>query len=415
MGTKEESPRALGKSLRRKQRKHQSLLAKVENSSARLDRRKVKLQALESRIADLERQTTGIGGQRTGQGDPDGARRHALLIFNPGSGAVGENNAERLSQIVSKLRAHGIQAHIGLKTSGKTARALAKEAARSERPLVLVAAGDGTIEEVASQLIGSPTVLGIIPIGTMNNIARSLGVPLDIDDACALIGMGTNRHIDVGRVVSSESADIRHFLEAAGVGLSAMAVLAGQAAEKRRWRMIPKALRAYFEAKPNQVHVQIDDVVVEATSNIVTVSNAPLMGGNVLVAPDAKMDDGLLDVRVYDGMSTVALAKHFLASTKGAADPIKTYRGRKVQITTEEPVLTNSDKSITRKSRVVEIEILPGALSVIVGNGIALTVPVDAAPGSDPLEHVISSTNGRLEDALEAHEPEQVPETTLNN
>ena len=408
MAGKDPSPRALGKLLRRKQRKHHSLLSKVEKTAARLDRQKVKLQALESRIADLERQTAGAVDPRTGQGDPDGARRHARLIFNPASGRTEENNAERLGQIVNSLRAHGIQAHIGLKTSGKAARALAREAVRSGHQLVIVAAGDGTIEEVASQLVGTPTVLGIVPIGTMNNIARSLGVPLGIDDACALIGMGTTRHIDTGRVVSSDSPEIRHFLEAAGVGLSAMAVLAGQAAEKRQWRMIPKALRSYFETKPGHVHVQIDDVVIEAATNIVTVSNAPLMGGNLLISPEAKMDDGLLDVRVYDGMSSVALAKHFLASSSGSADPIRTYRGRKVRITTEEPVLTHSDKELTRKSRTVEIEILPGALTVIVGNGIALTVPVEAAPDSHPLEYVIPATNGRLEEALAPAKPEEV-------
>jgi diacylglycerol kinase (ATP) len=406
MAKKEQSFRSLGNSLRRKQRKHQSLLDKVEKTAARLERRKIKLLALESRIADLERRTAETGDQRTGQGDSDGARRHALLIFNPTSGRNDENNAQRLSQIVNSLRAHGIQAHIGLKTSGGAARSLAREAVRSGHQLVVVAAGDGTIEEVASQLAGSTTVLGIVPIGTMNNIARSLGVPLGIDDACALIGMGTNRHIDIGRVISNERGDVQHFLEGAGVGLSALAARAGQAAEKRQWRMIPKALREYFETKPGHVHAQIDDMVVEASSNLVTVSNAPLMGDNLLISPDAKMDDGLLDVRVYDGMSSLALAKHCLASSKGSAETIKTYRGRRVRITTEEPVLTNSDKDVTRQARVVEIEIVPGALSMIVGNGIALTVPVGSAPDAHPLACDLPGTNGhrRIEKALEDQE-----------
>ena len=78
------------------------------------------------------------------------------------------------------------------------------------------------------------------------------------------------------------------------------------------------------------------------------------------------------------------------------------------RITTEEPVLTNSDKDITRKSRVVEIEILPGALTAIVGNGIALTVPVEAAPDSHPLEYALPATNGHLEEALADAKPEEV-------
>lgn len=410
MAAKEPSSRSLGKALHRKQRKHRSLLEKVEKTTARLERRKVKLQALESSMADLERRSAETGDQRTGQGNSSGARIHARLIFNPASGRQEEDNAKRLSQVVTSLRAHGIQAHIGVKTSGKTARALAREAVHSGHKLVVVAAGDGTIAEIAGQLAGSSTVLGIVPIGTMNNVARSLGVPLGIDDACALIGMGTNRHIDIGRIRSSDGEDVQHFLEGAGVGLSSMAVLAGQAAEKKQWRLVPKAFREYFETKPGHVRVEIDDMVIEAATNIVTVSNAPLMGGNILVSPEAKMDDGLLDIRVYDGMSTLALTKHFLASAKGSAEPIKTYRGRKVRITTEEPVLTNSDKDVTKRSRVVEIEILPSALSVIVGNGIGLTVPVDAAPDAHPLASELPSTNGTTDKAMADHEPEPEPE-----
>lgn len=408
--TKEPSPRALGRSLVRKQRKHRSLLGKVEKTAAQLERRKIKLQALESRIADLERRTAETGDPPIGSSNGDRPRTHAQLIFNPASGRDGQDNAERLAQIVRSLRSHGIQAHIGLKTSGKAARTLARAAVRSGRPLVVVAAGDGTIAEVAGQLAGSSTVLGIVPIGTMNNIARSLGVPLAIDDACALVGMGTNRHIDLGRIISNERGDVQYFIEGAGVGLGALAVEAGQAAEKRHWRMIPKALRSYFESKPGHVQVQIDDVLVEATSNIVTVSNSPLMGGNLLISPDAKMDDGLLDVRVYDGMHSAALAKHFLACSKGSSEPIKTYRGRRVRITTEEPVVTNSDKNITKHSRVIEIEVMPGALSVIVGNGIALTVPVDSAPDAHPLACDLPSTNGMVERALADPKPEREPE-----
>ena len=375
------------KRLRKKQSKHQALNARVENASAKLERRKLKLQALETQIADLERRSaTTPAESRVGQGDSDGARRHALLIFNPSSGRPNENNAERLSQVVKSLRVHGIQAHIGLKTSGKTARSLARSSVREGHDLVVVAAGDGTIEEIAAQLSGTPTVLGIVPIGTMNNIARSLGVPLDIDDACALIGMGTTRTIDVGRVLSNERKDIRYFLEGAGVGLGALAVLAGQAAEKKQWSVIPQAVRAYFESEAGKIRVEIDDEVVEVTSRIVTVSNAPLMGGNLLIAPDAKMDDGLLDVIFYEGMNSPALAKHFMAAAKGAGQELKTYRGRRIRITSEERVLTNSDKDVTRPSKVIEIEIVPRALSVIVGNGIGLTVPVVAAPVTAALE-----------------------------
>ncbi|MEO5617245.1 MAG: hypothetical protein ABIS67_05710, partial [Candidatus Eisenbacteria bacterium] len=152
-----------------------------------------------------------------------------------------------------------------------------------------------------------------------------------------------------------------------------------------------------FEAKPGAVHVQMDDIVLDASSSIVTVSNAPLMGGNLLIAPDAKMDDGMLDVTVYDGMGKVALTKHFMSIAKGNADPLKTYRARRVRIESESPVLINSDKDVTPETNVIEIEIIPKALRVIVGNGIGLSVPVEAAPDAPTFAGPPPATNGATE------------------
>ena len=370
------------KALKHKQVRHVELLGKVEKTSARLDRRKSKLSALEATIAELERRLAEPRKRRGEKGEVVPGRRLAQLIFNPASGRDEQNNAMRLSKIVSSLREHGIEATIGLKTSGKAARTLAREAVRDGVELIVVAAGDGTIDDVASQLIGTETVLGLVPIGTMNNVARALGVPLEIDDACALIGMGTTRHIDVGRVHSSQSRHDEYFLESAGVGLAAIGALAGQALEKRRWRTLPRALQRFFEAKLGKMQVDIDGVVIEASTRIITVSNAPLMGNNMLAAPGARMDDGFLDVSIYDGMGDAALVGHFMAASAHTPDNLKIYRARRVTITTDESVLANSDLSIASERNLIEIEVVPAALSMIVGNGIGLTIPVGSAPAA---------------------------------
>lgn len=368
------------KTLKRKQQKHVEMLARVEKSSAGLDRRKLKLTALEVTLADLERRLSEPRRNGSANGDSNLGLRRALLIFNPASGRNAEDHTERLAQIVGSLRTHGIEAVVGLKTSGKAVRALVNEAVRDECPLVIVAAGDGTIGDVASQLVGTDAVMGLVPIGTMNNVARSLGVPLEIDDACALIGMRTTRHIDVGRVHSGESAHDEFFLECAGIGLSAIGALAGQSFEKRRWRVLPKALQRFFEARLGKMQIEIDGAVLSASTRIVTVSNAPLMGNNMLAAPGAMMDDGQLDISIYDGLGDAALVQHFLAASSHTPDQLKIYRGRKIRITTEEPVLTNSDMSIGPNRNVIEIEVVPGALCMVVGNGIGLTLPVESAP-----------------------------------
>jgi len=364
-----------------KQHKHEKLLARVEKTSARLERHKSRFLALEADIDGIESRLSAPRKGRLGRhAAGDDKLKPARLIFNPDPGRDNEDNAARLARIVSSLRAHGIEARVGLKTSGGAARQLARKAVDAGDSLVVVAGGDGTICDVAAQLVGSATVLGVIPTGTTNNVARSLGIPLGIDDACKLIGRGTTRHIDMGRVTSSGDSTAEYFLECAGVGLSAIAALAGQSFRKRHWRVVPRAFRKFFESKPGTIVVEMDGEVVEASTRMVTVSNAPLMGPKILAVPGGKMDDGLLDVQVYDGMGNAALVKHFKAASLGSRDSLQTYRVRNVRITADQKMRTNSDVNIAPARHVIEMEVVPKALAMIVGNGIGLSVPVESSP-----------------------------------
>lgn len=375
------APSDLFESITRKQRKHRELLAKMEKTSARLERRKEKLAALEADIATLEAQLSEPRKSRSRKLSPGNTElRKARLIFNPKSGRDDEDNAARLSLLVSSLRAHGIEAKVGLKTSGRVARKLAREAKDAGDPLLIVAGGDGTVGDVAAELVGSETALGIVPTGTMNNVARSLGIPLEIDDACALIGMGTARHLDMGRVSSEAGSKAEYFLDCAGVGLTAIGAAAGQAYEKGRWRVIPQMLRRFLEAKPGAVEVELDGEVIKAQTRMLTISNAPLIGSQMLAVPDAKMDDGLLDVQIYDRMGNGALMQHFKSLTSETPGIVPSYQARRVRIRTDEPMAINSDMNLAPESKLIEIEVVPRALLAIVGNGIALGVPVEAAP-----------------------------------
>lgn len=373
--------------LQRQQRRQRKRAGKVERALDRVARHSGKLAVLEANIADLERELAAARTDHAGEhSESDGELVEALLIFNPSAGRNRSDNAARLAEVVASLRVHGVRARTEIKTSGKAARAQAREVVAKGGGLIIVAGGDGTIGDVAGELVGSTTVLGIVPVGTMNNLARSLGIPLEIEAACALIGMRTTRHIDAGRVSSPGSSHVEYFFDCAGVGLLALAAVAGQALEKRQWRVLPGAIRKFFEAKLATVTVEIDGVVISASTNMITVSNAPLMGNKLLCAPDARMDDGYLDVSVYDGMGEVALAAHFLATADGHADPIPTHRARSVRITAEAAMPSSADMNVAPERHVVEIAVVPGAIEAIVGNGIGLTVPVVAAPTASPFD-----------------------------
>ncbi|HKW44422.1 MAG TPA: YegS/Rv2252/BmrU family lipid kinase [Candidatus Eremiobacteraceae bacterium] len=340
-----------------------------------------KLRTLEAEMATLER---GISAP---EGTPRVRRRvvkrdlrSAVLIYNPES-TGNTSRAHSLKTILEKLVAHGIRAKTNTDTSGRSARAFAKAAVQSGESLVIVAGGDGTIEAVSSQLVGSQATLGIIPAGSANNLARSLGVPLDVDEACALIGAGSTRQVDVGHILGEKKAEAKYFLETAGLGLTAIAIPAGQAVRKNRLLGLPQALLKLFDSKSEAVEVILDDGrSISANSQLVTVSNAPLMGRNFLLAPSAKMDDGLLDVAVYDGMGKTELLAHFVAIRDGKRlddARIAFYQSRsvKIQASIAEPL--GEDQAALGDARNVEIEVIPHALTIVVGEGFGLQFPIE--------------------------------------
>ena len=370
---------------------HEKFAQKLEQRSIKLHKKTRKLHKLEAEIARLEREAHPV--MLDEEGKPvvpvDAATmRPVRLIFNPKSGLF--KKVATIEEVIEMLRQHGMQAEVTLKTSGKVARAAAKAAVDNKEELVIAAGGDGTIEDVASQLVESETALGILPVGTRNNLARELGVPLDLDHACALLAAGITRKVDMGRVRANDMPDAEYFLESAGIGLSAIILPAGQELRKGRLAKIPRALRKLFEFKPDAVEVELDNGErILASSSLVTVSNAPLLGMNYMVAPDAKMDDGLLDIAVYDGMTGTDLSAYFLKTTEGrrAYDPnVHFYRSRKAVIRSNQSLPVATDGSaLPQELKVLEIEVIPGAISAIVGNGMALSRPVEAVQSAPPL------------------------------
>jgi diacylglycerol kinase (ATP) len=375
--------------LRRSQTEHKKLVKKVERTRRKLQKRNRKMRKLEAKIAGLERRVSSFD-RRSGGQPPIAERdlRTARLIFNPISG--GSSKPEySLEKVVASLRAHGIRADVCVKISGKTARKCAHEAAEKNEALVIVAGGDGTIEDAATQLIGTKTTLGILPVGTMNNLARSLGIPLNLDDACALLGAGITRQIDVGHIKAGEKPEAEYFLESAGMGLNAIAFPAGQAVKKGKLGKLPSAIGKLFDLKPAPIEIQLDDgEIIKANSQLVTVSNAPLTGPNFLIAPEAKMDDGLFDIAVYDGMGKTELISYFMETANGkrADNPkVRFYRARHVLIRSLQEMPVVSDKDAISEHQVLDIEVVPQALTMIVGKGLGLDLPVDAVPSVPPL------------------------------
>ncbi|MFD5601226.1 diacylglycerol/lipid kinase family protein [Leucobacter sp. NPDC058333] len=170
--------------------------------------------------------------------------------------------------------------------------------------VVLASGGDGTIRAVSEALRGTGIPLAVIPQGTGNLLARNLGAPLTkVDDVVRAAFTGSNRAIDLGivRIVREDESETEHvFLVLAGMGLDARAISATKSTLKKRlgWlAYVDAGVRTIIKDRPLQIHYSIDRSPVKPLSVFtVMIGNCGLMPGGVLLIPEAKLDDGKLDV-----------------------------------------------------------------------------------------------------------------------
>jgi diacylglycerol kinase (ATP) len=329
----------------------------------------------------------------------------ALLIINSKSGPS-RDSLMRVHELVDLLAGHGIAADVRVKLHKSQARREARAAARGSYPLVIAAGGDGTVAAVARGLIGTSTVLGIIPLGTYNNVATSLGIPIDAIQACALIAAAPVRAVDVGEVAARGLKRPRAFLELGAVGVAAPLAVAGQGFEKGRWDAVSRHLSQVVEMTPAVLGVRLDGQgpIQRAHSMLAIVANTPRAGAGLLIAPEARADDGLLDVRVYEEMTQPVLVTHLLAIKTGivAPDPkIRCSRGRKIVIRSTLPMPVVVDSKVVG-STPARFRVLSGGLLVIAGHGDGLSYPAAQSLVSAIKEHRIPASSPEAADEASA-------------
>lgn len=200
---------------------------------------------------------------------------------------------------------------------------------------ILVAGGDGIVGRVAKRLAGTGIPMGVIPTGTANNVARTLGIGIDARAAIDLLGRATVRDVDLGQVVQGE-AEGQLFLEGFGVGIFAW-VMAERATKKhkklrRAFGLIAKELQDY---DPHRARIDIDGRDVSGEYLLAAVMNLRSLGPALGLAPDAQFDDGLLDVVLVRPEHRDALHAHLKrAALEGdiALPRFEVYRGEHVRI-----------------------------------------------------------------------------------
>lgn len=256
-------------------------------------------------------------------------KRQALLIINPISGTRSKRGLE--GQVSSYLGKAGISVDSILTRASGDATRFASRASAEGYGMVISAGGDGTVNEIAGALSHTPTALGILPFGSGNGFARSLGIPADLDAALKIIADGHIQKCDRGIVNG------RPFYCTFGVGFDA-AVSEKFASMKRRGKItyVRSVLREFLNYQSQPYALSIGGKVITEKAFLIAVCNAPQYGNNAYIAPQAKLSDGLLDITVVHSgspFSTVTVGVDLMTGYLDRNTLIDTFRVSTATIT----------------------------------------------------------------------------------
>ena len=288
------------------------------------------------------------------------------LIANPGSGKMAGN--ELLQQVTRCLQDQGLKLDVALAKPHEEALPIARQAVRDGYKVVIAMGGDDTVWAVMQGIAGSKVRLGIIAAGTENNVAGSLGIPEDPQAACALIASGNTRKVDLGEVKTKKHKKLI-FFEVVTIGIASALFPDVKKVPKGDLSGIKDAVMTMWHQpiKP-KVFLTLDgESKITVESMLVTVANLPIIGAHFLVAPDASLEDGLLDIATYPEFGKAELLAYFAQvkdEGQSGNDKVQRYRARKVKVKTSPKMEILADGTPLGKGT-VKIRLRPRALRVI--------------------------------------------------
>lgn len=261
----------------------------------------------------------------------EGKGRKIRVIWNPQSGYKMGITTNRASEedLRAVMARHGLGDDLVISTKADEAIERVKEAAAAGYDIVVAAGGDGTVASTATQLLDTRTALGILPFGSVMNVARMFGIPRDLEAAAAIIGSGITRVVDIAE------ANGTPFYEAGTVGLGAELLGEAQRIDHGDYLGIARSLLTLFRYRHQPMRIFLDDRTVSTRALAVTVANGPYLGLAYTIAPDALLDDGLLDVSIYGGFTRLEFVRYFASIAFGRqhySPKVETYRSRYVRI-----------------------------------------------------------------------------------
>ncbi|MEP7357377.1 MAG: diacylglycerol kinase family protein [Anaerolineales bacterium] len=318
--------------------------------------------------------------------------RRVHIIINPASG----QDRPVLSILNDVFHPSSIEWEMSVTKDAGDGRRYALAALEAGADAIGVYGGDGTVNEVASALVGTDTPLAIFPGGTANVMSVELGIPSDLLEACALVSRGTGvvRAIDVG-----DTGD-NIFLTRIGMGFEATVIEQTEREQKDRHGWLAYALnglRQLVDPKLSHYRLTIDGEAIETDGLACMVANSGILSPNsglpgksvISFSPAISITDGLLDILVVrsgDLGYLLSVAANMVAGAEGA-QPLLHWTGREVSVVADPPQSIQYDGEVIGYTPVTA-RVRPQALRVIVPAGAA---PPVGSPGLEPLSAPLAS------------------------
>jgi len=288
-------------------------------------------------------------------------KKRILFIINP---IAGVKRKDRIPRLIDKYLDHAHFDYDIIYTEHRGhATELAKHAAQQGVDVVAVAGGDGSVNEVATGLVGTQTALAIIPSGSGNGLARHLGYSINIRSTLHIINDYYVSRIDVCKV------NDQYFFSLMGIGFDAFVAKVFSREETRGFLTYAwSAIRSVSAYEPFQYSACIDNREIKGKAFMINVCNSNQYGYNVKVAPHASLQDGMLDIVVLEDIPKwkvpFAVLQVF-TRTHMKAKHFTIYRAAEVNIQTPVYAHLQIDGETAVKDKDFHIEILPKALSVL--------------------------------------------------
>ncbi len=287
-----------------------------------------------------------------------------LFIINPISG-VNKIQKDKIEKLIDEnLDKYKFDYEFKYTEKPNHATEISKQAVKNGFEIIVAIGGDGSINEVAKGIIGTETAMAIIPKGSGNGLAHHLNIPLNIKQAIKVINKEKIEKIDTVNI----NDDL--FVSIAGVGFDALVAKKFEEYKKRGFKSYFKIiLKEYLSYKPEQYKLIIDGKELITKALFISFANSSQFGYNACIAPNAKINDGLIDVCI---IKKIPIAKAFILSNLlflkkiDKSKYVKIIKAKQVKIFRNENNFINLDGEKIKLSKDLDIKISPSSLNLIV-------------------------------------------------